>query len=167
MGDLGFGKKHLPKAEGRRQKAEGRGQKAEGRGQRAEGRFSQFSPSPTPVSLPPLLSSLPLLSSPSWHSDSGGQFLGKAFLISMLRIITQWVEAQAELRRICDRTHDELVVHKEATVREVLQAVRRKGDLAVLHYTAEFRPHHPKCGRIAGGAWPNWMLLTSRCRKNY
>lgn len=56
----------------------------------------------------------------------------------MLRIITQWVEAQAELRRICDRTHDELVVHKEATVREVLQAVRRKGDKAVLHYTAEF-----------------------------
>jgi len=56
----------------------------------------------------------------------------------MLRIITQWVEAQAELRRICDRTHDELVVHKEATVREVLQAVRRRGDQAVLHYTAEF-----------------------------
>ena len=56
----------------------------------------------------------------------------------MLRIITQWVEAQAELRRICDRTHDELVVHKEATVREVLQAVKRKGDKAVLHYTAEF-----------------------------
>ncbi|TAG58001.1 MAG: histidinol dehydrogenase [Oscillatoriales cyanobacterium] len=56
----------------------------------------------------------------------------------MLRIITQWVEAQAELRRICDRTHDELVIHKEATVREVLQAVRRKGDQAVLQYTAEF-----------------------------
>ena len=56
----------------------------------------------------------------------------------MLRIITQWVEAQAELRRICDRTHDELVVHKEATVREVLQAVRRRGDQAVLHYTAVF-----------------------------
>ena len=56
----------------------------------------------------------------------------------MLRIITQWVEAQAELRRICDRTHDELVIHKEATVREVLQAVKRKGDQAVLQYTAEF-----------------------------
>lgn len=56
----------------------------------------------------------------------------------MLRIITQWVEAQAELRRICDRTHDDLVVHKEATVREVLQAVRRKGDKALLQYTAEF-----------------------------
>lgn len=56
----------------------------------------------------------------------------------MLRIITQWVEAQAELRRICDRTHDAQVIHKEATVREVLQAVKRKGDKALLHYTAEF-----------------------------
>jgi histidinol dehydrogenase len=38
----------------------------------------------------------------------------------MLRIITQWVEAQAELRRISDRTHDDAMTHKEATVREVL-----------------------------------------------
>jgi histidinol dehydrogenase len=56
----------------------------------------------------------------------------------MLRIITQRVEAQAELQRICDRTHDDKVVHKEATVREVLQAVKRQGDRAVLHYTEEF-----------------------------
>ncbi|MFB2977911.1 histidinol dehydrogenase [Microseira sp. BLCC-F43] len=56
----------------------------------------------------------------------------------MLRIITQRTEAEAELRRIRDRTHDELIVHKEATVREVLQAVKRQGDRAVLHYTAEF-----------------------------
>lgn len=56
----------------------------------------------------------------------------------MLRIITQRAEAQAELRRICDRTHDDQVVHKEATVREVLQAVKRQGDRALLHYTAEF-----------------------------
>ncbi len=56
----------------------------------------------------------------------------------MLRIITQRAEARAELRRICDRTHDEQVIHKEATVREVLQAVKRQGDRAVLHYTAEF-----------------------------
>jgi len=56
----------------------------------------------------------------------------------MLRIITQQAEAQAELRRICDRTHDDQVVHKEATVREVLQTVKRQGDRAVLHYTAEF-----------------------------
>ncbi|HEY9845389.1 MAG TPA: histidinol dehydrogenase, partial [Candidatus Caenarcaniphilales bacterium] len=56
----------------------------------------------------------------------------------MLRIITQRTEAQTELRRICDRTHDEQVVHKEATVREVLQTVKRQGDRALLHYTAEF-----------------------------
>ena len=56
----------------------------------------------------------------------------------MLRIITQRAEARTELRRICDRIHDDQVVHKEATVREVLQAVKRQGDRAVLHYTAEF-----------------------------
>ncbi|MBI4779990.1 MAG: histidinol dehydrogenase [Oscillatoriophycideae cyanobacterium NC_groundwater_1537_Pr4_S-0.65um_50_18] len=56
----------------------------------------------------------------------------------MLRIITQRSEALTELRRICDRTHDDQVVHKEATVREVLQAVKRQGDRAVLHYTEEY-----------------------------
>lgn len=56
----------------------------------------------------------------------------------MLRIITQRAEAEAELRRICDRTHDDQVFHKEATVREVLQAVKRQGDRALLHYTEEF-----------------------------
>ncbi|MBW4486566.1 MAG: histidinol dehydrogenase [Trichocoleus desertorum ATA4-8-CV12] len=56
----------------------------------------------------------------------------------MLRIITQRTEARTELRRICDRTHDDQVFHKEATVREVLQAVKRQGDRALLHYTAEF-----------------------------
>lgn len=56
----------------------------------------------------------------------------------MLRIITQLAEAQSELRRICDRTHDDQIIHKEATVREVLQAVKRQGDKALLHYTAEF-----------------------------
>lgn len=56
----------------------------------------------------------------------------------MLRIITQQAEVQAELQRICDRTQDDQVQHKEATVREVLQAVKRQGDRAVLHYTAEF-----------------------------
>ncbi|BAY44747.1 histidinol dehydrogenase [Scytonema sp. HK-05] len=57
---------------------------------------------------------------------------------SMLRIITQQADVRAELQRICDRTHDEQVLHKEATVREVLQTVKRQGDKAVLHYTAEF-----------------------------
>jgi histidinol dehydrogenase len=56
----------------------------------------------------------------------------------MLRLITQRAEALTELRRICDRTHDDQVVHKEATVREVLQAVKRQGDRAVLHYTEEY-----------------------------
>jgi histidinol dehydrogenase len=56
----------------------------------------------------------------------------------MLRIITQWTEAKTELRRICDRTHDDQVVHKEATVREVLQTVKRQGDRALLDYTQEF-----------------------------
>lgn len=56
----------------------------------------------------------------------------------MLRIITQRAEAQAELRRISDRIHDDRLVHKEATVREILQAVRHQGDRALLHYTAEF-----------------------------
>ena len=56
----------------------------------------------------------------------------------MLRIITQWVEAQSELRRIASRTHDDTILHKEATVREVLQAVKRQGDQALLHYTKEF-----------------------------
>jgi histidinol dehydrogenase len=61
-----------------------------------------------------------------------------AFLISMLRIITQWVEAQDELRRIMARTHDNMAIHKEATVLEVLHSVRTRGDEALLHYTAEF-----------------------------
>src|SRR6476469_7286978 len=56
----------------------------------------------------------------------------------MLRIITEQTEAKTELRRICDRTHDDQVFHKEATVREVIQAVKRQGDKAILHYTEEF-----------------------------
>jgi histidinol dehydrogenase len=56
----------------------------------------------------------------------------------MLRIITQRSEALTELRRICDRTHDDQIFHKEATVQQVLQEVKRKGDRALLHYTEEF-----------------------------
>ncbi|CDN15843.1 Histidinol dehydrogenase [Richelia intracellularis] len=52
--------------------------------------------------------------------------------------MNQQAEVKAELQRICDRTNDELVVHKEATVWEVLQAVKRQGDQAVLYYTEEF-----------------------------
>jgi histidinol dehydrogenase len=56
----------------------------------------------------------------------------------MLRIITQQSEAQTELRRISDRTHDDQIFHKESTVREILQTVKRQGDKALLHYTEEF-----------------------------
>lgn len=56
----------------------------------------------------------------------------------MLRIITQRTEAQAEIARICERTHDDRVVQKESTVREVLQTVKREGDQALLNYTAQF-----------------------------
>ncbi|NEQ38763.1 MAG: histidinol dehydrogenase [Okeania sp. SIO3I5] len=56
----------------------------------------------------------------------------------MLRIITQWVEAQAELKRITERTHDNMAIHKETTVREILRSVREQGDEALLHYTSEF-----------------------------
>lgn len=56
----------------------------------------------------------------------------------MLRTITQQAEAIAELRRICDRTQDDSLLHKESTVREILASVRRQGDLALLQYTTEF-----------------------------
>ncbi|MEO1094720.1 MAG: histidinol dehydrogenase [Cyanobacteria bacterium J06638_28] len=56
----------------------------------------------------------------------------------MLRIINQLPDAHVELQRICNRTHDDQVFHKEATVREILQTVRRQGDAALLQYTADF-----------------------------
>jgi histidinol dehydrogenase len=56
----------------------------------------------------------------------------------MLRIITQQTEAQQELQRISARTHDDAIVHKEATVNEIVQTVRRQGDRALIRYTAEF-----------------------------
>jgi histidinol dehydrogenase len=56
----------------------------------------------------------------------------------MLRIITQQTEAQQELQRISSRTHDDAIVHKEATVNEIVQTVKRQGDKALIHYTAEF-----------------------------
>ncbi|HEY9763898.1 MAG TPA: histidinol dehydrogenase, partial [Trichocoleus sp.] len=56
----------------------------------------------------------------------------------MLRITHQPTEARTELQRICARTHDDQVVHKEATVREILQTVKRQGDQALIQYTAEF-----------------------------
>lgn len=51
----------------------------------------------------------------------------------MLRIITQWLEAQAELKRITERTHDDTAIHKETTVREILRSVKEKA--MRLYYT--------------------------------
>jgi histidinol dehydrogenase len=56
----------------------------------------------------------------------------------MLRLINQFSEAETELRRIANRTHSDQVPNKEATVREILQNVRRQGDEALLCYTQEF-----------------------------
>lgn len=56
----------------------------------------------------------------------------------MLRTISQQAEATAELRRICERTQDDQLLHKESTVREILSTVQRQGDSALLQYTAEF-----------------------------
>jgi histidinol dehydrogenase len=56
----------------------------------------------------------------------------------MLRLVTQLSEAEAELKRISERTHAEQNIHRESTVQEILQTVRRQGDKALLDYTAEF-----------------------------
>ena len=56
----------------------------------------------------------------------------------MLRIIHQLSEARSELRRICDRTHDTQVTDKENTVREIVTAVQKTGDEALIHYTEKF-----------------------------
>ncbi|MBD2579410.1 histidinol dehydrogenase [Oscillatoria sp. FACHB-1406] len=56
----------------------------------------------------------------------------------MLRIITQEAEARSELRRISDRAYSVEILHKEATVREIIQTVQRQGDKALLDYTLEF-----------------------------
>jgi histidinol dehydrogenase len=71
---------------------------------------------------------------------------------SMLRILTERAETEAELRRICDRTHDDRVAEKEATVRDVLHAVKNQGDRAVLHYTREFDSQNltPEELRVSG-----------------
>lgn len=56
----------------------------------------------------------------------------------MLRIITQLPEAEAELKRISNRLQDDQAIHREATVVEIVQTVKRKGDAALLSYTAEY-----------------------------
>lgn len=56
----------------------------------------------------------------------------------MLRIVHQPTEIAAELSRIAQRTQSDQNIHREATVREILQTVQRQGDKAVLAYTEEF-----------------------------
>ncbi|MEM6255634.1 MAG: histidinol dehydrogenase [Cyanobacteria bacterium P01_D01_bin.156] len=56
----------------------------------------------------------------------------------MLRTLYKLSEAQSELQRICDRIHTNQVIEQEATVQEILNAVRQSGDEALLHYTAKF-----------------------------
>lgn len=56
----------------------------------------------------------------------------------MLRILYKISEAQTELQRICDRIHTDQVTEQEATVREILHAVRHSGDEALLLYTEKF-----------------------------
>ncbi len=56
----------------------------------------------------------------------------------MLRIINQLDDAKAELKRICDRIHNEQVAEKESTVRQIIESVRQKGDEALLYYTEKF-----------------------------
>ena len=56
----------------------------------------------------------------------------------MLRIVTQRTDAEAELKRISDRIQTGDQVHREATVREIVQTVQRKKNQALIDYTAEF-----------------------------
>lgn len=56
----------------------------------------------------------------------------------MLRIVSRWDEAQAEIKRICDRTHDSTSSNAEATVQQIIHGVQRRGDAALLDYAQEF-----------------------------
>ncbi|TVQ49489.1 MAG: histidinol dehydrogenase [Gloeocapsa sp. DLM2.Bin57] len=56
----------------------------------------------------------------------------------MLRIITEPTEAKTELRRISDRNYDEHISSQEASVREIVNQVKKEGDKALLAYTEQF-----------------------------
>jgi histidinol dehydrogenase len=66
----------------------------------------------------------------------------------MVRIIHQLAEAQQELDRIRSRHQDDQSVHREATVREIVQTVRRQGDSALLQYTIEYDCPHLTIDRL-------------------
>lgn len=57
---------------------------------------------------------------------------------SMLRIITRQTEAQAELQRITERTHNDDIQPTEQIVREIVSTVKEKGDRALIDYTEKF-----------------------------
>jgi histidinol dehydrogenase len=57
---------------------------------------------------------------------------------SMLRIITRQTEAQTELQRIGERTHNDDIQPTETIVREIVDTVKRKGDRALIDYTEKF-----------------------------
>ena len=56
----------------------------------------------------------------------------------MLRIINRQLEAETELKRIGDRTLSSEIDPKEETVKEIVNTVRQKGDLALIDFTAQF-----------------------------
>lgn len=56
----------------------------------------------------------------------------------MLRIITDQSEAQTELKRISDRTHNEQIQTQEATVKDIISTVRKHGNQALFDYTLQF-----------------------------
>lgn len=56
----------------------------------------------------------------------------------MLRIIDRQPEAEAELKRIGDRTLNGEIEPQEIAVKEIVTTVRHKGDKALVDYTAKF-----------------------------
>ena len=56
----------------------------------------------------------------------------------MLRIIDRQLEAEAELKRIGDRTFSGEIEPQEKAVRDIVTTVRNKGDKALIDYTAKF-----------------------------
>jgi histidinol dehydrogenase len=71
----------------------------------------------------------------------------------MVRIIHQQAEAQQELARIRSRHQDERRSHQEATVAEIVRAVQRQGDSALIQYTNKYDCPHLTIDRLrVGGA---------------
>lgn len=56
----------------------------------------------------------------------------------MLRILYQQTEAQDELIRIANRTSHDVAIAQEATVRDIVSAVKEQGDEALLAFTEKF-----------------------------